>query len=440
MLTFRDSGKIVQIQPGTFDDCTFRSVLNLEIKGTAMTVLQKGALVGLNNLKILSLYNNTQMKSIEANALEGLFLLEEFVMEEHRQLSELNNITGTIEWKYLRSLSLGKNCFLSTIKRPTFEGCTRVQILNLSNSDIDTIGPHSFEPMEATIEILDLSNNRLKHLPSGLLDNMIRPNVRFLFSKNLWDCECVSLELQGYELSNPDLIADGPLICETPKSVKDFEMRNVSLSQCFSTTPTYPSTPYTTPENILPNLDRYKCFDQTDSYQSLYIAVEIEYQFFKIKQEAVGKVSIEISYPDHSLALVFVNDLDFEASCQYDLKRVMTFDSLHPNAGYLFCLIKKSSYTTSPRNCLPFHFSDTNFLWGRDKIIISLVCSFALAIVLGLIIGWLLVRRYRRAFKSKDILRYESARNSRTKIISDEFNSWSNFNRGYMNNTSANLR
>lgn len=189
MLTFRDSGKIVQIQPGTFDDCTFRSVLNLEIKGTAMTVLQKGALVGLNNLKILSLYNNTQMKSIEANALEGLFLLEEFVMEEHRQLSELNNITGTIEWKYLRSLRLGKNCFLSTIKRPTFEGCTRVQILNLSNSDIDTIGPHSFEPMEATIEILDLSNNRLKHLPSGLLDNMIRPNVRFLFSKNLWNCE-----------------------------------------------------------------------------------------------------------------------------------------------------------------------------------------------------------------------------------------------------------
>lgn len=441
-LTFRDTRKIVQIEPGAFDDCTFRSVSNMELKDTAITVLQNGAFSGLNNLRTLSLYGNNQMKAVEAKVLEGLYKLEEFTMEDSTLLSDLNNITEKIQWMYLRSLRLSKNCLLSTIKKPTFKGCTQVELLNLSNSEIDAIGPQSFEPMEATIEVLDLSNNHLIHLPSGLLENMIRPNSRFLLSKNLWDCECVSLELQGYEINNPNLIVDGPLICETPRYVKDFEMRNVSLSQCFSTTPSYSSTPYTTPADAPPNLDRFKCFDQTDSYSSFSIAVETEYQFFNIKQEAVGKVSIEISYPDQSLALVFINDHNYEASCQYDLKRVMTFDSLYPKAGYLFCLIKKTSYFTSPRNCVPFHFNDTNFFWSRDKIIIALVCSFALAFILGLIIGWLIICRYRRAFKSKDVLRYESSRNSRTKIITDDFNSWSNYNRGtfYTNNASANLR
>lgn len=423
-ITFRD--KLAAIEPNAFDDCTFRSVLHMELRGTSVAVLKNGAFAGLNKLKTLSLYGNLQMAVIEGKALEGLYQLEEFVMEEHRQFTDLKNVTGEFELNYLHSLKLSKNSFQSIIKKPTFKGCNRVKLLNLSNSEIDAIGPDSFEPMDKTLEVLDLSNNRLKHLPNRLLENMIRPNVQFYLSHNLWNCNCESTELQGYDLKNCSLIVDGPLTCETP--VNGTQMRDVPLFDCFTTTTSFTPIMEQSTTKPPPNYEHFKCVDQTDSYQSTYIAVETEYQFFNIKQEGIGKVSIEINYPDASLALVFINDHDYETKCQYELKRKMFFDSLNTKAGHLFCLIKKSSYNTSPRNCLPFHFNDTSFTWDRDRVIITLVCSFALAILIGVIIGWLLICRYRRAFKSKEVLIHESSRNSKTKTIADA--PWSNYNKG----------
>lgn len=437
MITVRDQGFVIQIDPGAFDDCTFRLVWSLELKGTAVTTLKKGALTGLNNLKVLSMNGNTEMNEIEENAFEGLFQLEEFIMEDQKQLTDLSNITGRTVWKYLNSLKLTENSFGSTITKPTFEGCSRVQKLNLSNSEIEAIGPHSFEPMKETLEVLDLRNNCLKNLPGGLLANLIRPNVQFYLSNNLWDCGCTSYELQGYVINNSSLIDDLPLICKTPQLEKGNSMQNVLISECHSPT-TYEPTISTTESPI--NLDHLSCFDQNDSDQS-NIAVETEYQFFNIIQEEAGKVTIEINAPDTSLALVLINDHDYKARCQYNLKRRISFDSLNTNAGHLFCLIKKSSYTTSPRNCLPFHFNEKSFIWGRDRIIIALVCSFALTTVIVLIIGWVLIRRYRRAFNSEQVSLHGS-RNSRTKIMSEDFNSWSTYQRGkyFMDFNGSNLR
>ncbi|XP_037042311.1 uncharacterized protein LOC119078734 [Bradysia coprophila] len=416
-ITIRDVGSITDIEPGAFEDCTFRYVWSLELRGTAIIYLKKGALAGLNNLKSLSLYANNEMMGIEENALLGLYQLEEFTMEEQKLLSDLTNITETIEWKYLQSLNLSKNSFGLTILAPIFEGCARVRNLILSNSEIEVIGANAFEPMEHTIEILDLSNNQLKHLPNGLLGNMIRPNVKLYLSRNLWDCSCVAKELQEYAINRPYLIVDSPLICETPLSENGNCMENVSI-ECYSTP--YPYEPTT--DSLAPdkNLNYLSCSDQSGPNQPS-IAVETEFQFFKIKQEGDDKIVVETNYPDSSLALVYVNDHDYHAKCQYNLKRIMEFDSMNPKAGYLFCLMKKSSTATSPRNCLPFHF-ETKFVWGRDRILVTLVCSFALAIVIGVIIGCLFICRYRRV--SRAVSRQDSRYSKGRKVI-DEFNAWS---------------
>ncbi|KAG4070015.1 hypothetical protein HA402_013675 [Bradysia odoriphaga] len=435
-ITIRDVGSITEIEPGAFEDCTFRNVRSFELRGTAITYLEKGALAGLNNLKSLSLYTNNEMKGMEENALLGLYQLEEFTMEEQKLFSDLTNVTQKIEWKYLQSLNLSRNSFGLTILSPIFEGCARVKKLILSNSEIEAIGANTFEPMEHTIEILDLSNNRLKHLPSGLLGNLIRPDVKLYLYRNFWDCSCASKELQWYEINHPDLIADSPLICESPLSVHGKCMKNVSI-QCYTTT--YPYEPTTDSWAPDKNLNYLSCSDQSGPNQPS-IAVEMEFQFFKIKQEGDDKIVVETNYPDSSLALVYVNDHDYHAKCQYNLKQKMEFDSLNSKAGYLFCLMKKTSYATSPRNCLPFHF-ETKFIWGRDRILVTLVCSFALAIALGVIVGCLFICRYRRV--SRAVSRQES-RHMKGKKVIDEFNAWSAYQHRkffmHPNSTSTKLR
>lgn len=417
-------GAITDIEPGAFQDRTFRQVWDLEIRGTAITCLQRGALAGLNVLKSLSLYANHYLKEIQEDALLG-FNLDQFTMEEQKQFSDLANVTQKIEWKYLRSLNLSKNSFKQTIRAPIFKGCSGVKQLILSYSEIEAIGVNAFEPMEGGIEILDLSNNRLKRLPSGLLTKLIRPSVQLYLSNNLWDCSCTAdaKELQEYEINNPGLIIDCPLICESPPTERGKAVKNVPM-ECFSSssssTTTTTTTTYEPTEFPDKKLNYLSCPDHTGHQPD--IALETEFQFFKITQEGGEKIIVEMNYPDSSLALVYVNDYDYHAGCQYNLKRRMEFKSVNSKAGYLFCLIKKSSYETSPRNCLPFHFH-TEFSWSRDRILITLICSFALAIGLGLLVGGLFVCRYRRA--SRATIR-QGSRDSRTRMI-DELNIWSSY-------------
>lgn len=435
----KDVGNITDIEPGTFDDCTFRNVLSLHLIGTGLSFIRQGALAGLSNLKTLALYENYELKGVDENALEGLVQLEEFILQDQKQFKNLSNVTEKMQWKYLRTLTLTKNSLGSVIKRPTFKGCARVEKLNLSSSEITAIGLDSFEPMRKTLLTLDLSNNRLKTLPSGLLANLFGSNFKIYLSKNLWACDCSALELREYEISN--LITDSPLACDSPDEEKGNCVGDFSVTNCYSST-TFPTVPYETTnswdyDESEENLDHLMCLDDIDSY--CYISLATEYQYFTIRQESDNSVVIQINNPDSSLALVYTNDRDYKANCKYNLLRRMEFRSLNQDAGYIFCLIKKSSHATSPRNCLPFHFTAADYSWTRDRIVLILVCTFALLVVIGLVLGGTLFWRYRKAVRINALVRKRSG-DSRTKKSSDDFNSTYQRKKMFLDLNSSNLR
>lgn len=401
----------------------------LVIRRTKVTVLKKGTFEGANSLKKISFEENDLMQHIEEYTLDPLYQLEEMTMMQQPRFENLLSLTGTTQLKQLRTLTLSFNNFNSSINADTFKGCSRVEILNLSNSAIQTIGIGSFEHMVETIQFLDLSNNQLKHLPTNLLANLIRrPNMKINLSDNLWSCDCDSLELQSWFIDNSSLIFDYPLMCDMPDQGR--EITDVDLSMCESSsttstdsetgdittnTRTTPVTTASTPPHP-PFLERLDCLNEKYSSGQLYL--EKVYQYFSVKQVEMGKVSVEIGSPDDTLSMVVINDKD-EAECRYEINRQMTFDKMDPNAAHLFCLIKKNSYATSPRNCYPFHFDDTLSIWGHDEIIIALVCSIVLSLVAGILCGWLLSWRYQRIFKAKKIPPYQSSARSTSKTATE---------------------
>lgn len=396
----------------------------LEIRATAVSILKRGVFEGVSSLKILRLTNNTAMQVIEESALEPLYQLEDLRIISDNHFENVINVTGTTQLKYLHTLKLTANNFGTTINAETFKGCINVVTLDLSNSLIQTIGIGSFDHMIETIQYLDLRKNQLTYLPSNLLENMIKPNMEFYLSLNLWNCECDYLQLQWWDVSNTSSIIDSPLMCETPEN--DTEIANADRSICepipseTTLTPTTtpdPTTEDPTPENTTPtlkppNVDRVNCmYDK-------YLYLEKVYQYFDVKQLEMGKVSVETNYFDQSLSMVLVNDNE-EAQCRYDLNKQMIFDNLNPNSVHIFCLVKKNSYTTSPKNCVAFNFTETLSIWGHDEIIIALVCSIVLSLIVGVLIGWLLSCRYNRFFKAKESLQYKSSTTSRKTVSED---------------------
>lgn len=415
-----DDEKITEIEPGAFSDCTFRKMTELVIKRTKLTQLKRGVFEGANSLKKLTLDENLYLKDIEEYTLDPLYQLEEMQLTQQKQIRNLFNFTGTTPLKQLRTLHLTSNNFGSSIDAETFTGCTSVEYLGLAHSFIQTIGIGSFDHMAETIRFLDLTNNHLQQLPTNFLANFIRLNVHvYVFlGDNLWHCDCDSFELQSLFINVTSLIFPSPLVCNTPWFEYGKVITDVDLSLCDLDSESSPDTTrsddyVTTPETSAPQasfLERLNC----GKYGNGYLYLERVYQYFSVKQVEMGKVSVEISFPDSTLSMVVINDKE-DASCRYDLNRQMTFDNLDPRTAHLFCIVLKTSSTTSPMNCNPFHFVDASSIWEQDKIIIALVCSIVLSLMVGSLCGWLLIYRYQRVFKAKESLQYHSSAKSTSK-------------------------
>lgn len=421
-------GKITDIEPGAFNDCTFRGLTELVIRSTKVSILRKGVFEGASSLKKLVMQGNEFMRTIEPSTLDPLYQLEEIWMVKQPEFGDLVNLTGYTHLKNVRTLKLNSNNFTTSIVAETFKGCTSVESMNLSDSSIETIGIGTFDHMAETIRMLDLRENKLKHLPSKLLTPMLRPDVQIFLSNNLWHCDCDALELQTWSTHYLGVIADCPLLCDMPPSEKMSYMSEVDLGSCEDastemTESTVENTYSTTSSQPPSYTESLECCSN-DKYASGSLNLGIVYQYFTVKQVEMGAVLVEISAPDLSLSMVVISDKDHR-QCRFDVTRQMTFDKLDPNAAHLFCLIRKTSDATSPLNCYPFHFDDTKSIWSHDEIIIALICSIVLSLVVGLLCGWLLSCRYQRVFKAKEPLQYRvSARStSKTATEIEDFNS-----------------
>ncbi|KAJ6642362.1 Leucine-rich repeat-containing protein 4C [Pseudolycoriella hygida] len=407
---------IAEIEPGAFDDCTFRKMTELVIRRTNITILKRGMFEGANSLKKLTFEQNIAMQEAEENVLDPLYQLEEMIMTQQPQFENSMNLTGAARLNRLCSLSLTLNNFSSSINANTFKGCVHVQTLRLASSSIQTIGDGSFDHMMETIMLLDLSNNQLKHLSPDLLANLIKPNMKIYFQSNLLDCGCDSLELQLWLANIPSSTFNSSMVCHMPE--QGTQLTDVDLSFCAPiTSPAHPTyTSEKTTEQMTSILDRVNCVNEKQSSGQLYL--EKIYQYFSVKQVEMGKVSVDISSPDATLSMVAINDNN-EAVCRYDIYRQMTFDNLDQTSAHTFCLIKKDSYTTSPKNCFSFRFQDTRSIWGHDEIIIALVCTMVLSLIVGVLCGWLLSCRYQRFFKAKESVKYQSSERSTSRTVTE---------------------
>ncbi|KAM3862079.1 leucine-rich repeat-containing protein 3-like [Diretmus argenteus] len=81
---------------------------------------------------------------------------------------------------------------ITKIPNQAFKELHRLQELDLSNNDIETVDVGAFQGVADSLRILDLSNNRIQSVPKEAFAHL---RAKISLSNNPWHCECTLQEV-----------------------------------------------------------------------------------------------------------------------------------------------------------------------------------------------------------------------------------------------------
>ncbi|EFA02565.1 phospholipase A2 inhibitor beta [Tribolium castaneum] len=142
------------------------SLVSFNVSESAIRVITSRAFSSLSNIQYLYLQNNI-IEDIEPGAFAGLRQVYEVHLE--------NNNLGKIVPGFLDDLEANtvdlKNNKIKHLPSGVFGGSLGVLILDLSKNRIKTIEPDAFAGLES-LEVLNLENNELCHLTCGVFKHL----------------------------------------------------------------------------------------------------------------------------------------------------------------------------------------------------------------------------------------------------------------------------
>lgn len=158
---------------GSFTNQTFiglATLTSLNLRENLFTNLSAFAFSTLAKLEELNLGKN-QIASIDANAFHGLKNLRVLYLDDNL-LTMVPSLTFA-EVPALAELHLGLNS-LPTIEAVAFEQLRGLSLLDLNGAGVMNVSTGAFHGMENSLRRLDLSDNRLKQIPTEALRVLAR--------------------------------------------------------------------------------------------------------------------------------------------------------------------------------------------------------------------------------------------------------------------------
>lgn len=376
--------------------------------------MRNGIFNGLDELETMKIdYADVQI--IQDGVLDSLKELKVFTFEESslRNIEiSINGLTGAEPLRKLENVTFTYK-LTESINRNSFTGLTNVKLLDLRYCQIEFIGENSFDSISESIEILDLSGNKLTTVPSDLFNAMLpKDDLKIHIYGNSWHCGC---ELQSLKLTivqyEDNFYTSNSIECLTPAVCRS---PNILIATCFevceipSSTPR-PTTTTTTTTTSPPNQNDYvnkQCYKQNESksVDSVTVSIKRPRGAMMITENEYGKVNlkIDIENAQDNLLVIWFDELQNSADISDDDINCMSANGITPtsildlkdNVLYSFCLMDTTSSTVSPLDCVPYmkrqYEIDSVWLYGSSKpLTISLIAiGSALNVLLGIAIGF----------------------------------------------------
>ncbi|KAJ9592208.1 hypothetical protein L9F63_001209 [Diploptera punctata] len=157
------------IDENAFNDKNFKHVNYFTFAGK-LKYLKKYIFNGLTSLQYLDIrIEGTQIEYTEAGILTTVPRIRVLQIQQNITYDTFVNFTADVTFKYVVTLDI-RNNNLSRIKSDTLSMFPYLQQIFIDSSKLHYIDPDAFSSLLSTIETINLSNNNLKEIPSGLFD------------------------------------------------------------------------------------------------------------------------------------------------------------------------------------------------------------------------------------------------------------------------------
>lgn len=302
--------------------------------------------------------------------------------------------------------------YKETIQQSTFHGLSSIKFVSLTFCGIKRIEPMAFDNVLSTLIYLDLSNNLLKTIPSGLLSQFQSRHINVQIFNNPWHCTCELNELKQLALIQP---LNGTLQCATPFCYRGQELESANFCNgdldidCSAIA----LDTRQTVEDREPIIK--ECYDDlTKTCEEVQVKGQTKIRSISYEDNGEVQIEIDTEYEAKSLVVIWFetiktsdeNNEYYESSesvsCQSSDTDSFRIRNLSPDTAYTVCVVSKTETTISPLDCFPYYnqtIVDTidEEIWILDedkvKVISFVVCGAIASLLFGLAMSFVLIRK-----------------------------------------------
>lgn len=307
---------------------------------------------------------------------------------------DLNALIHQFPVKSLQTLDLSDNSIPNQLNRFFFVNMSNIHEILLTNCHIQEFPFDTFLFVHKTIQLIDLTGNRLMKLPTGFSSTFPEQSLNQLtiqLDNNPWMCKCTA-----------EILAE--------------QMNCLENCRMFSGRTLNDINGRSNADDVI----ELQCEDLSDSSKTEVVLLKKQTHNITIEQKGESLLGITVTGPQDAYLIWYNDSFAFNSDNEQSIADYMHCNdrpkfelAVSQNSTYTFCVLTSNEDDAiSPFNCVAYYVNPKSsnsispeLVWitnGQKGMVYAIVISsILLLMIFGILLGIFLIRKYPHLLKER---------------------------------------